>query len=247
MSERSLLSSRTIYVMIIEDHPLVREGLRTRISSQNDMEVTCEAESISEAMAILRKTTTLPDVAIVDIALKDCHGIELVKDIAASFPRIKILVVSAFDESVYGERALRAGALGYVNKRDAPQKILDAIRTVRDGERFLSPTMTQRLLSQAVGAKHKDARTDPVESLSDRELEVFQMIGEGMTTGMIARELFLSVHTIDTHREKIRHKLCLKNGHELMRYAIQWVLEKNGGSTLASNTNPPTDEQPALE
>jgi DNA-binding NarL/FixJ family response regulator len=133
--------------------------------------------------------------------------------------------VTAFDELLYAERALRAGAQGYINKQEVQEKILDAIRTVLSGQRYLSDAMTQRLVTQAVSGKELTVGTDPVERLTDRELEVFTLIGRGKTTSVIADQLQLSVHTIDSHREKIRHKLNLKNGAELTQRAVQWVLE----------------------
>jgi DNA-binding NarL/FixJ family response regulator len=134
-------------------------------------------------------------------------------------------VVSAFDESLYAERALRAGAHGYINKRELQDNVIVALRTVLQGERYLSAKMTQRLVGQAIGTK-APSQQDAVERLSDRELEVFQLIAEGKTTGAIARQLELSVHTIDTHREKIRHKLGVRNSAELMQRAVQWMLEQ---------------------
>jgi DNA-binding NarL/FixJ family response regulator len=161
---------------------------------------------------------------IVDIALADSNGIELIKDVKARFPKVKMLVVSAYDESLYAERALRAGAHGYINKCELQENVVEALRTVLDGQRYLSQKMTQRLVGQAVGSKDS-TQDDPMRRLSDRELEVFQLIGQGKTTGDIARNLHLSVHTIDTHREKLRHKLGVKNSAELMQRAVQWTLE----------------------
>ncbi len=209
-------------ILLVDDHPLVREGLAARIDAQPDLEVCGEAGTIRAALIEFQQST--PDLTIVDIQLEDGNGIDLIKDIHARSPHAKMLVVSAFDETLYAERALRAGALGFINKRELQDKVLEAIRTVLKGERYLSGKMTQHFLSQAVNQKGKPA-TDPVERLSDRELEVFQMIGNGMTTAAIARQLHLSVHTIDTHREKLRHKLGAKNGAELMKLAVQWVLE----------------------
>lgn len=209
-------------IMIVDDHPLMREGLAARIATQTDMHVCCEASGADEAVQQARKSR--PDLAIVDLALKNGHGLELIKDLKALDGKFKILVLSAYAESLYAERALRAGALGYINKQEVQDKILDAIRAVLAGKRYVSPEMTQRLLTQAVTGSDP-AETDPVSRLSDRELEVFQMIGRGTTTGAIARQLNLSVHTIDSHREKIRAKLNIKSSAELMQRAVQWVLE----------------------
>jgi DNA-binding NarL/FixJ family response regulator len=213
---------RTMKILIVDDHPLMREGLASRIAPQADMEVCGEAASVDEALTQVKATN--PDLVIVDIALADSNGIDLIKDVKARFPNIKMLVVSAYDESLYAERALRAGAHGYVNKQEVQEKVIDAIRAVLDGERYLSLSMTQKLVGQAIVGKDL-TESDPIQRLSDRELEVFQLIGQGKTTGAIAEQLFLSVHTIDTHREKLRHKLGVKNGAELMRRAVQWTLE----------------------
>ena len=208
-------------VLIVDDHPLVREGLALRVSSQPDLDVCGEAASADEALSQLEASS--PDLAIVDIQLVGSSGIDLIKEIKARFPSVKMLVVSAYEDSLYAERALRAGALGYINKRQCQERIIEAIRTVLEGRRYVSDEMTQRLFSLAVtGGDHTLA--DPIQRLSDRELEVFQLIGQGLKSSAIANRLFLSVHTIDSHREKIRHKLGLKNGNELMQRAVQWVL-----------------------
>lgn len=209
-------------ILVVDDHPLVREGLAARINAQPDLEICGEAASVAEALAQVK--LKMPDLIIVDILLANSHGLELIKEIHSRHPEVKMLVVSAYDESLFAERALRAGALGYINKQELQYNVIQAIHTVMDGQRFLSQRMTQRLVGQAVGGKNL-ANGDPVLRLSDRELEVFQLIGQGKTTGAIASQLHLSVHTIDTHREKIRHKLGAKNSAELMRRAVQWVLE----------------------
>ncbi len=215
-------SERKTRILIVDDHPLVREGLAARISPQSDMEICGEAASVDEGLAQVKATD--PDLCIIDMQLVDSHGIDLIKEIHSRFPSTKMLVISAFDESLYAERALRAGAHGYINKRELQDNILAAVRTVINGQRYLSPKMTQQLVGQLIGSKDSmDA--DPIQRLSDRELEVFQLIGQGTTTGAIARQLHLSPHTIDTHREKIKHKLSLNNAAELQRAATQWMLE----------------------
>jgi DNA-binding NarL/FixJ family response regulator len=202
---------------------MMREGLAARIAAQPDL-VTCgEACDIDDALAKFKANR--PDLVIVDLSLKTGHGLDLIKEIRARDEKVKILVVTAFDESLYAERSLRAGAQGYINEQEVQEKIIDAIRTVLQGRRYLSDAMTQRLVAQAVGGKEDHAGSDPVERLTDRELEVFTLIGRGKTTSAIANQLHLSVHTIDSHREKIRHKLNLKNGAEMTQRAVQWVLE----------------------
>jgi DNA-binding NarL/FixJ family response regulator len=223
MTDPSKLARRRVKrILVVDDHPLVREGLAARIAPQSDMEICGEAASVAEALAQVKATN--PDVCIIDIQLFESHGIDLIKDIHSQYPKIKMLVVSAYDESLYAERALRAGANGYINKRELQDGILDALRTVVAGERYLSPKMTQQLVGQFIA--HRDSGdVAPVQRLSDRELEVFELIGHGHTTGAIARQLHLSPHTIDSHREKIKHKLNLKNASELQRAATQWMLE----------------------
>ncbi|WDI41730.1 response regulator [Bremerella sp. P1] len=215
-------SSSPSRILIVDDHPIVREGLAARIDGQPDLEVCGEASGINDALSQYRSLS--PDLTLIDIQLEDGNGIELIKEIYARNSAAKMLVVSAFDESLYAKRALRAGALGYVNKRELQDKVIDAIRTTLSGQRYLSPKIMQQLLSQ-VASNNTPVNEDPIQRLSDRELEVFQLIGHGKTTSAIAAQLQLSVHTIDTHREKLRHKLNAKNSAELMKLAVQWVLE----------------------
>ncbi|MCA9261721.1 MAG: response regulator transcription factor [Planctomycetales bacterium] len=214
--------NRVAHVLIVDDHPLVREGIAVRVNAQHDMQVCGEASSVDEALEAVR--TLHPDVAVIDIALIDSSGLELIDELHARYPEIKMLVVSAYDEFLYAERSLRAGAHGYICKRELQEDILKALRTVLEGERYVSSRVAQRMLGQAI--RRVDPREhDPIERLSNRELQVFELIGDGKTTSAIAAALHLSVHTIDTHREKIRHKLGLKNGAELMQRAVQWRLE----------------------
>jgi DNA-binding NarL/FixJ family response regulator len=204
-------------VLIVDDHPLVREGLAARISAQHDMEVCGEAAGVDEAMALLDATE--PALMIVDLTLKAGHGLNLVKRANQRAPGTKILVFSAHEESLFGERAIRAGAHGYINKQEGQEKVLEAMRTVLRGEPYLSSESLRRLVA---GGRSKRGG---IESLSDRELEIFELIGRGESTRSIAQRLHLSVHTIETHRENIRAKLNLKNGAELVQRAVQWVLE----------------------
>lgn len=208
-------------IMIVDDHSMVREGLRLRISAYPDLEVCGEATTEDEAIELIPKTN--PHLIIVDISLKSGHGIELIKRVHAKYPKIKMLVASGFQESLYAERALRAGALGYLNKQDSGEKVIEAIQTVLRGERFVSDEITKKLVAQALGNRADLA--DPMELLTDRELEIFRMIGNGQTSGAIANELMLSNHTIDTHRENIKRKLGFKNAAELTRRAVQFLLE----------------------
>lgn len=223
MAVNSAGLNRKSKIFIVDDHPLVREGLKARIESEPDLVVCGEAADAPEALRNLKEA--LPHLVIVDLALKSSYGLDLIKEIKSRFSQMKTLVVSAYDEVLYAERALRAGAQGYVNKQEVQDTIIEAIRSVLDGRRYLSQQMTQRLLTNAIDGKDENASEDPLVCLSDRELQVFQLIGQGKSTSAIAKHLHLSVHTIDSHRENIRHKFKLANGSELMQRAVKWVLE----------------------
>ena len=208
-------------VLIVDDHPAVREALALRIGRQADMEVCGEAADLSEALRLVAETQ--PDVAVVDISLKSGNGLDLIKRIKDRNDTVRLLVWSMHSESLYAARALRAGALGYVNKDQATDRIVEAIHRVLEGKVYLSEAMAERLLHRAVGAEVLPR--SPVEALADRELEVFRLIGEGVKTGEIAGRLHLSVKTVETYRDRIRQKLGLGDGTRLAHYATQWVLE----------------------
>jgi len=214
-------SPRIARILIVEDHPLVREGLRMRIAAHKDLDVCGEAESEEAALELVKETA--PELIIVDLSLKHGHGIELIKEVRSKFPSIKTLVISGYPESLYAERALRAGAMGYLNKQESSDKMIHAIRTVLSGRRFASEELTRRLMAQALG--ERNGAGDVAALLSDRELEVFRLIGQGLTSGAIANRLLLSTHTIDTHRANIKRKLGAGNAAELNRQAVQWTLE----------------------
>ncbi len=215
-------SQQLARILIVDDHPLVREGLAARISAQPDMQVCGEADDVAQGFASF--VAESPDLTIVDLSLKTGHGLDLIKEVLVHTPKAKILVISAYDETLYAERALRAGAMGYIGKEECRESVISAIRAVLEGRRYLSPDMTQRLVGQAIAGRDSTPAT-PLVKLTDRELQVFQLIGQGLTSGAIARQLHLSSHTIDTHREKIKLKLNLKSGAELTQQAVQWVLE----------------------
>ena len=211
----------TVKILIVDDHPSVREGLALRISLHSDLEVCGEADCEEQAMDLVRQTQ--PDLVLVDISLKSGHGIDLIKRIHSLAPTIKVLVISGFEEALYAERALRAGALGYLNKQESNEKMIEAIRTVLAGNRFVTPEISRRLIEQAL--RPSGGHRTPIEQLTNRELEIFRMIGQGIKTSVIAEQLFLSTHTIDTHRENIKRKLTISSAAELSRAAVQWVLE----------------------
>lgn len=210
-------------ILIVDDHPLVREGLITLIAKQRDFFLCGEASGIAEARELAR--TKNPNVVIVDLKLNDGNGIALIKELAERYAEMKVLALSMHDEMLFAERALRAGAAGYVSKHDASRTIIHAIRTVLDGGIYLSERMTNRMIARSVSPVRPAKVCSPVERLSDREVEIFEMIGNGLTSREIATELDVSQRTIDTHRENIKQKLNLKNAVELMKHAVQWVLE----------------------
>lgn len=221
--EQADARTRPARVLIVDDHPIVREGLALLISSQPDLEVCGAAEDVATAGQLVDEMK--PDVAIVDISLKGSSGLELIKRIKAKHPSVRILVSSIHDESVYAERVLRAGAMGYVNKQEATRAILVALRRILDGRVYLSERMADRLLCRAVGGGGDRVEVSPIESLSDRELEVFELIGQGLSTNEIAAKLHLSSKTVETYRDRIRLKLDLSTGSQLARHALLWVLE----------------------
>ncbi len=210
-------------VLIVDDHAFLRRGLAEIIDDLPETSVCGEAAGASEALQCIRNRR--PDVAVIDISLGDGNGIELTKEIKAQWPEIKVLISSMHDESLYAERALRAGALGYINKSDEVEQFIRALRRVMAGEVYLSAAMTNRMLSQVVSHRDEPSRSE-MQKLSDRELEVFEMIGNGIGTKEIAAKLDLSRKTVETYREHIKSKLGLRNGTELTQHAVRWVLEQ---------------------
>ena len=216
-------SKKRAKVLIVDDHPAVREALAMRIGRQSDLEVCGEAADLSEALSLVADTQ--PDVAVIDISLKTGCGIDLIKRIKDRDDTVRMLVWSTHSESLYAERALRAGALGYINKDQATDKIVEAIRRVLEGKVYLSDAMAEKMLRRAVGEGREIVTRSPLDALADRELEVFRLIGQGGKTAEIAERLHLSVKTVETYRDRIRQKLDLSDGTKLAHYATQWVLE----------------------
>ena len=210
-------------IMIVDDHPAVREALVSRIGRQPDLEVCGEAADVSEALRMVADTA--PDLVVIEIAFKGGSGIDLIKRIKDRNDSVRMLVWSMHSESLYAERALRAGALGYINKDQAMDKIVEAIRRVLDGKVYLSDAMAEKMLHRSVGGGRKEAARSPLDALADRELEVFRLIGQGVKTAEIAERLHLSIKTIETYRDRIRQKLDLSDGTGLAHYATQWLLE----------------------
>jgi DNA-binding NarL/FixJ family response regulator len=210
-------------VLIVDDHPTVREGLAWRVGQEPDLEVCGEAADMAEALRLLADTR--PDVAVIDISLKSGSGLDLIKRIRDRGDGARLLVWSMHSDSLYAERALRAGALGYINKDQATDRIIEAIRRVLAGKVWLSEAMTERMLQRAVGTDRPVPECSALEALADRELEVFRLIGQGVKTVEIAERLHLSVSTIETYRDRIRQKLGLSDGTTLAHFATQWLLE----------------------
>lgn len=210
----------SIKVFIVDDHPLVRQGLTQIIGGQEDFEVCGEAEDSSTAMRGIDNTA--PDVVIVDISLQGNNGLELIKNLKAIHEKLPILVFSMHDESIYAQRALRAGAKAYVMKKESSEKIIEAIRKILKGEIYVSPRVADQVLHQIVNGP-SNASASPVERLTDRELEVVQLIGRGLSTREIAESLHLSVKTIESHRAHVKEKLNLRNATELVQFSVQWV------------------------
>ncbi len=210
-------------VLIVDDHPAVREALALRIDRQPDLEVCGEAADMSEALRAIADTQ--PDAAVVDISLKSGTGLDLIQRIKDRDDHVRILVWSMHSESLYAERALRRGAMGYITKDQATDRIVEAIRHVLAGKVWLSEAMAERMLQRAIGAGRRADPRSPLDALADRELEVFRLIGKGVKTAEIAERLHLSIKTIETYRDRIRQKLDLDDGTKLAHYATQWVLE----------------------
>jgi DNA-binding NarL/FixJ family response regulator len=216
-------------IFIVDDHAMVRRGLRELLSHEADLVVCGEAATVADALSGIKEQK--PQLIIIDISLKGGSGIELIKQIRVVDDEIKMLVLSVHDEALYSERVLRAGAHGYVSKSDAAENVLQAIRQILQGMVYLSSGMTNRVLSRV--ARGQQLEDDPVMGLTDRELEVFEQIGNGQSTSQIAEELHVSVKTVESHRENIKNKLSLKSGTELSHRAVQWVTRHEGNNNLS--------------
>ena len=215
-------------ILLVDDHPLMRRGQADLLGREPDMAVCGEASTAREAMEAIVKLG--PDLVLVDMALPDKNGLELIKDIQAVHPGLPVLAVSMQDESLYAARVLRAGGRGYVMKAEGVERLVAAIRTVLNGQVALSPRMSAKVLESMIGPSGK-VGSGPEAKLSDRELEVLRLFGEGWSTEEIATRLHLSPKTVDVHRAHIKEKLELKTTPELQRFAIRWVVSQGGSST----------------
>jgi DNA-binding NarL/FixJ family response regulator len=221
------MSSGKKRVYLVEDHTVVRQGLAAMINAEPDLETCGEAASIGDALIQIAEAR--PDVAVIDLSLGDGSGLDLIKRLNTILPELKVIVLSMHDEKVHAPRALIAGAQGYVMKHEATDRVLEGIRAVLRGERFVTDDVAKRVDEGSRG----EVRL-PVERLSDREFQVYQLIGQGIGPGEIAKRLGLSVKTVETHREHIKGKLGLSNGRELVRHAMQYGMD-NAGTPGAGN------------
>lgn len=217
---KTTTAQRKDRIYLVEDHPVTREGFAQLINFQRDLEVCGQAGIVAQALTEIAVLN--PDLVIVDISLAGTSGIELIKDLVSRHPILKVLVLSMHDESLYAERALRAGARGYVMKQEATEHVMAAIRHVLGGGVYLSVCMHNRLLVNMVRGLSAAGASD-LDRLSDRELEVFQLVGEGRTTAQIGASLHLSVSTVETYRAHIKEKLRLQNATELVQHAVDWI------------------------
>jgi DNA-binding NarL/FixJ family response regulator len=205
-------------VLLVDDHPVVRQGLALFIDRESDLTVCGQANDATSALQVIRNST--PDFVVLDISLEGPDGLELLKILRAEYPKLPVLVLSMHDELLYAERALRAGANGYIMKQEATDRVLTAIRHILGGDVYLSDRLTKRMLQQFVNGSAPPR--DPLAKLSDRELEVYRLIGTGHGTRQIADELHVSTKTIESYQAHIKEKLALRNARELVQHAVEW-------------------------
>ena len=225
MTARKETETRKARILVVDDHPIVRQGLSLLIDRQSDLTVCGEADDMAAALKAV--AALKPDIVILDISLEGPDGIEVLKNLRITHARLPVLVLSMHDESLYAERALRAGANGYIMKQEATERVLEAVRRLPRGEVYVSNRVANKILQQCVGGS-LPAKHSPIEGLTDRELEVFRFLGRGHGTRQIAGELHLSVKTVESYQAHIKEKLALKNGHELVQHAVRWA--NNQGS-----------------
>jgi DNA-binding NarL/FixJ family response regulator len=209
-------------VLVVDDHPIVREGLAQMINREPDLAVCGYAADMHSAVQLIGALK--PDILIVDISLNGPDGLDLLKHIRAHDPGLPVLILSMHDESIYAERALRAGANGYIMKQEATNNVLDALRCILNREVYVSPRIANKMLQQFVGGSSNEKTHSSVDGLSDRELEVLRLIGAGHGTRQIAEELHLSVKTVETYQAHLKEKLALRNSRELVQYATRWCM-----------------------
>ncbi len=211
-------------IFIVDDHPIMRQGLAQLINQETDFTVCGDAGDIREALKAIAKHR--PDIAIVDISLGHISGIRLIEELSNYYPDLSILVLSMHDEFIYAERCLKAGARGYIMKHEPPEKVISALKKILGGEIYVSDRLSSRLLHKLVHRK-SEVYTSPVESLSNRELEVFQLIGRGMKTRKIAEQLNLSIKTVETYIDHIKKKMHFDDSRNLFMHAVKWLMKEN--------------------
>ena len=220
---QSAFSNRKSRVFVVDDHPIVRQGLALLINREIDLEVCGEAENAQAAMQAV--TSLKPDILVVDISLNGPDGLDLLKDVHTRYPSLPVLILSMHDESIYAERALRAGAQGYIMKQEATEKVLVALRRILSNEIYVSERIANRMLQRYIGSP-VEGRAASIADLTDRELEVFRLIGEGHSTRQIAEQLHISVKTVESYQAHIKEKLSLRSARELVQHAIQWSISE---------------------
>jgi DNA-binding NarL/FixJ family response regulator len=222
--DANVFSAKKKAVFVVDDHPIIRQGLTLLINREPDLAVCGEAEEMHAALSAIQ--TLRPDILIVDISLNGPDGLELLKNIRLTSPRLPVLILSMHDESIYAERALRAGANGYIMKQEATEKVLVALRRILSGEIYVSGRIANSMLQHYVHGASPSPHSS-ISELTDRELEVFRLIGEGHGTRQIAEALHLSVKTVESYQAHIKEKLCLRSARELVQHAVEWnVREK---------------------
>lgn len=231
-------------VFLVDDHPAIREALAAAINSKISMQVVGESATADKAMYFLERHS--PDIVVVDISLEDAHGLDLIRDIRNRYPDVRIVVFSMHDESVYAERAVRAGASGYVMKVEPPSTVVDAIQTVSEGDVYLSRHITSRILGKVIRQEDYLERSD-VEKLTDRELTVFEKLGEGLSVREIAEQLGLSRKTIETYRRRAKEKLDFETVAELLQYAVQWAYGRERDPSSMSEAEDNGNDQSGSE
>src|SRR6201997_443594 len=213
-------------ILVVDDHPIIRQGLALMLNREGDLVVCGEAEDATGAMLVM--ASARPDILIVDISLNGPDGLDLLKNIRTTHPALPVLILSMHDESIYAERALRAGANGYIMKQEATERVLIALRRILNGEIYVSERIANKMLKHYITGAGT-LKSSSIADLSDRELEVFRLIGEGHGTRQIAEELHLSIKTVESYQAHIKEKLSLRSSRELMQHAIQWNLNEKAG------------------
>jgi DNA-binding NarL/FixJ family response regulator len=230
LQQQAVLGAKKRQVFLVDDHAIVRQGLTQLVNREADLAVCGEAGEARTALRVILGAR--PDIVVLDISLDGPDGLELLKNLREHAPELPVLVLSMHDESVYAERALRAGANGYIMKHEAAEKVLLAMRRILNREVYVSDRVSDKMLRQYIG-RTEDLKHSPIEDLTDRELEVFRMIGEGHGTRQIAEKLHLSVKTVESYQAHIKDKMSFRSARQLVQHAIQWVItEKSGGPGL---------------